>query len=261
MEDNNESLIEQAGEVVTPQEDGAAAAQGAEGEQNPAPAERDRQSHEDNRRYAAARHAGEQAGYDRAMREVNEKIASTGMRNPATGDRIENVDGLEAYGKAFRRQQVEQRAKAENRSVEEVQEEEDNRDFLRQARKQQETERQTEKQKARQRDFILRDAMAFQEAYPDVDLGKLESNKAFMRFCGSRYGKEPLAELYGDYIEIAGEAAQAAVARAESKSARTTGAGGGSGAEALTASQQKALDEWNRTYPSMKMTAKEFLGR
>ena len=38
-------------------------------------------------------------------------------------------------------------------------------------------------------------------------------------------------------------------------------AGSGSGGETLTGEQQKALDEWNRAFPQMRMTAKEFLSR
>ena len=52
---------EQVGEVVTPAEDGSAEQQ----EGVPAP-----QSHEDNRRFQAARLGGERAGYERAMREL-----------------------------------------------------------------------------------------------------------------------------------------------------------------------------------------------
>ena len=41
-----------------------------------------------------------------------------------------------------------------------------------------------------------------------------------------------------------------------------TASGGGSTSDArLTARQQRELDEWNAAYPSMKMTAKEFLNR
>ena len=51
------------GEVVTPAEDGAAEQPGAT--EMPMP-----QSHEDNRRFQAARRGGERAGYERAMREL-----------------------------------------------------------------------------------------------------------------------------------------------------------------------------------------------
>ena len=114
---------------------------------------------------------------------------------------------------------------------------------------------------AREREFIARDADEFMRRHPEVDLTLLDGDRAFRRFCGSRYGREPLAELYEDYVEIAGVQRSAALAGAGSKARRETGAGGGSGASTLTAAQQRDLDEWNRTFPEMKMTAKEFQSR
>ncbi len=262
MYEENESLdMEQDAGVVDPEED-EAAAQGAEDEESSGDADRGRQSHEDNRRYQAARRAGEQAGYDRAMAEVSRRISRSGMRDPSTGEAIRDLDGIEAYSKAYRTQQIAARAKAEGRSVAEVTEEEDNRDFIREQRQKAAEEKKREDAQSRQQAWIARDAAAFAEAYPDVDLKKLDGDAAFRRFCGSRYGREPLAELYEDYMEITGGAAQAAVARAGSKAARATGSGGGEGEAArLTAAQQRALDEWNRENPRMKMTAKEFLSR
>lgn len=258
--DENESLYgEQAGEVVEPQ-DGEAAAQ-AEGEKSPDTAEQGRQSHEDNRRYQAARRAGEQAGYERAQREYNERISRVGMRDPGTGEAIEDMDGLERYSKSVRAQRIAQKAKDEGRDVAEVQAEEDDRDFIRQQRAEKKRKDAENAETDRLRAFIARDAAEFTEAYPDVDLARLDNDKAFRRFCGSRYGREPLAELYEDYLEIAGEQRAAASAKAESRSRRETGAGSGSGGETLTARQQKELDEWNRAYPNMRMTAKEFLSR
>ena len=114
---------------------------------------------------------------------------------------------------------------------------------------------------AGQERWIARDAALFAAAYPDVDLAKLDGDTAFRRFCGSRYGKEPLASLYADWQELTETMKQAAAVRSESKAGRSTGAGVGSGADTLTAAQQRALDEWNRDYPHMRMTAKEFLSR
>ena len=111
------------------------------------------------------------------------------------------------------------------------------------------------------KDFINRDVQDFLRRHPEVDIGALDNNQAFLRFCGSRYGREPLADLYEDYQAIEGTAMEAARAAAESKSRRATGTGSGGGGQGLTVSQQRDLDEWNRTYPSMKMTAKEFLNR
>ena len=260
MEENERLSGEQSEEVVTPQDadDAADTAEGAESPENPEPG---RQTHEDNRRYQAARYAGEQAGYDKAMEEVSRRIKRAGMRDPVSGETIRDLDGLENYSKAYRAQQIQERAKAEGRSVAEITEEEDNRDFLRQARHEADERRKREEADARQQRWIAQDAAAFVEAFPEVDLGELDQDKAFRRFCGSRYGREPLADLYSDYLEIAGGARQAAAARRESKDKRATGTGGGAGGETLTAAQQRELDEWNRSYPDMKMTAKEFLTR
>lgn len=259
MEENESLYGDQAEEVVNPQaEDAAEDAEGAESSESP---EQSRQTQADNRRYQAARHAGEQAGYDRAMEEVNRRISRAGMRDPSTGETIRDLEGLEGYSKAYRRQQIEARAKAEGRSVAEVAEEEDNRDFIREQRREADERKKQEAEDAKLQRFIARDAAAFAEAYPDVDIAKLDSDTAFRKFCGSRYGREPLADLYGDWLELAGSARQAAAAKAERRDARSTGTGGGSGSDTLTAAQQKALDEWNRNYPNMKMTAKEFLSR
>lgn len=260
MEENESLGMEQAGEVVDPQ-DGNAAAQGAEGEKSSDSAGQSRQSHEDNRRYQAARRAGEQSGYLRAMNEVNERIRAVGMRDPSSGEAIGDIGGLENYSKSLRRQRIQERAKAEGRDAAEIEEEENDREFVRSERARARQKEAENAEERRQMAWIAQDAAAFSEAYPDVDLSKLDSDKAFRRFCGSRYGREPLAELYEDYLEIAGEQRAAALAKAEGKAQRETGAGSGSGAETLTARQQKALDEWNRENPRMKMTAKEFLSR
>jgi len=257
----NEDVIsygEAEEESVTPQGEDAAE---TEGEQNPDSAERDRQSHEDNRRYQAARRAGEDAGYQRAMDEISRRFTKLGMRDPTTGETITNIEGLEAYSKAARKQRIEARAKETGRSVAELTEEEDNSDFLREQRAEAAAKKKQDEEKAALERWVTLDAAAFTEAYPDVDLAELDGNKAFRKFCGSRYGREPLAGLYGDWLEITGAAGEAAVRKKSSKDERSTGAGGGAGGETLTAKQQKALDEWNRAYPHMKMTAKEFLSR
>ena len=260
MEENESLQREQAGEAVTPQE-GEAGAQAAQAGESSDSAGQSRQSHEDNRRYQAARRAGEQSGYQKARQEYNERIARIGMRDPSSGETIGDIDGLENYSKSIRRQRIQERAQAEGRDAAEIEEEENDRDFVREQRARARRQEAEEAENQRQIAWIAQDAQAFTEAYPDVDLAKLDSDKAFRRFCGSRYGKEPLAELYEDYVEIAGEQRAAALAKAGSKAQRETGTGGGSGGATLTAAQQKALDEWNRENPRMKMTAKEFLSR
>ena len=184
MDENERS--EEIGEIVPPAEDGSA----EQRDSAPTP-----QSHEDNRRFQAARLGGERAGYERAMRERAER---------------EKAD-----------------AEAE-----------------------------------RQKDWIAQDAAAFVRVHPDVDISKLDANAKFRRFCGSRYGKEPLSELYADWQELVGEEAAAkAVEKSAKKAERSTGAGGGGVSAGLTAAQQRELDEWNREFPHLKMTAKDFLER
>jgi len=261
MEENGILEGQEAG-VVNPQENGDAAAQDAEGGKSADNAGQSQQSHEDNRRYAAARRSGEQSGYARAMSEVDAQIAGMGMRNPNSGKLIENLEDLGEFNNAFRSQRIKQKAQETGRSEADIEEEELNREFISQARRRAETESKAQRSKDSAADFIRRDVTAFMEAYPDVDLGKLENNQAFRRFCGSRYGREPLADLYGDYLELAGSAQRSAMAKAESKQGRATGTGAGNeAAVSLTARQQKELDDWNREYPQMKMTAKEFLER
>ena len=260
MEDERLEM-EQSEDVVNPQEGDEAAEQSSEGEKSSGGAGRSQQSHEDNRRYQAARRSGEEAGYQRAVREMNQRIARAGMRNPGSGELIGDIDGLESFSASIRKQRIAEKAKREGRPEAEVEEEEANREFVSQSRREAAEKKKADEEAARQQKWIAEDVKDFAERFPDVDLGKLDGNKAFRQFCGSRYGKEPLGDLYEDYLEIAGNAAQAAVQKAESKKERATGTGGGSGADTLTASQQKELDEWNRNYPQLKMTAKEFLSR
>ena len=135
MDENERS--EEIGEVVPPAEDGSA----EQRDSAPTP-----QSHEDNRRFQAARLGGERAGYERAMRELAGR-------------------------------------ESERRSREEE-----------------------------QRRFIAEDAREFARRYPEANLAGLDASESFRRFCGSRYGREPLSELYADYLEVAGGALRAAQA-------------------------------------------------
>lgn len=54
--------------------------------------------------------------------------------------------------------------------------------------------------------FIAEDAREFARRYPEADLAGLDASESFRRFCGSRYGREPLSDLYADYLEVAGGA-------------------------------------------------------
>ena len=216
-----------------------------EGENDPAHATQGRaknQTREDN---SAARQARL-----RAEREADERIARSGMLNPTTGRPFRSMEELERFGKAQREAEVQRIAKQTGRSADDVRGEMNDRDFVRELREAAE----------QKREFLVQDAQNFREKYPGVDILKLEQNPNFRKFCGSRFGVEPLAELYDDYKAIVGSAESAGRAGAESRRSRSTGSGS-AGGEVLSASQQAALAQWNRDNPDMKMTAKEFLGR
>ena len=109
--------------------------------------------------------------------------------------------------------------------------------------------------------FVMADVDRFIREYPGVDLRAVLDDGDFLRFCGSRYGREPTAALYRDYCAVVRSAERAAVIRAESRAKRSTGSGGSGKWSGLTVSEKKLLDEWNAAYPNMRMTAAEFLRR
>lgn len=113
----------------------------------------------------------------------------------------------------------------------------------------------------REKAFVAGDLGNFMARYPEVDVRALDNDKAFRRFCGSRYAREPLADLYRDYLALAGNAMETARVREQSRTRRATGSGSSGVGTGLTAGEQRELDAWNKAFPSMKMTAKEFLER
>lgn len=256
-------------ELVNPQEGGDEEGSG-EGENDPAPAGQGgakTQTREDNSAARLARLRAERDTVARVTAETDEKIARMGMKNPATGELIRNMAELEKFGKLQRDAEIRNIAKRSGRSVGEVEAEMDDKDFIHKMRREYEEKERaaaaavsgtaTEEQR---RAFVEKDAQDFMSRHPNVGVAELIDNPRFREFCGSRFGKEPLADLYESYKKLTGEAESAGRAGAESRSRRSTGSGGGGGG-VLTPSQRASLDAWNRENPDMKMTAKEFLGR
>lgn len=220
------------------------------------------QSREEN---AAMRSMRLRAEADAAAAErakTDEMIASSGGINPYTGKPFAGLNDFLEYAKKFREGQIAEEAEKSGRTVEEVTEEWNDRDYVRKMRTQ-EQEQKTPAKTAQNEDvseFLRRDVQDFVTRHPDVDVAQLENNPAFRKFCGTRFMKEPLADLYDDYLEIKGGAEKAAVARSASRAERSTG-GGTTGGQALTPSQQNLLDQWNRENPDMAMSAKDFFRR
>lgn len=263
MEENMEVETPEEGSeggVVTA-ETGAEAEETA-GEKKQEAAEPARQSREENARYQAARKAGESAGFRRAEERYQSALAKLGLSDPDSGGAIDSLDVLESYADKARAARLKKAAAESGRTVQDLEEEEDAKEVVRKQKRERAEREKADAEAERQKDWIAQDAAAFVREHPDVDISKLDGNAKFRRFCGSRYGKEPLSELYADWQELVGEEAAAkAVEKAAKKAERSTGAGGGGVSAGLTAAQQRELDEWNREFPHLKMTAKDFLER
>lgn len=217
------------------------------------------QTHAERTAYKRMRQRAEKEMREQLQKEYDDRISGTGILNPYTGEPFRSVEEFEQYGKRFRADQLAEMAKQQNRPVEQLQREAEDRELANQKRREDAEKAKQSKRQKEQEQFIREDAEAFIEAHPEVDLRALTSNKQFLRFCGSRYGNEPLSELYDDFVEIAGAAAKAAVTKAQSKQARGVGGGSSTGGAALSAEQQTMLERWNRDHPEMKMSPKEYL--
>lgn len=221
------------------------------------------QSREENAAIRAARLRARREAETEAQRAAEERFASVGIVNPLTKKPFGSLKEWEDYGAAVKREQRAEEAKKTGRSVEELEEDAANREFLTRMRKEAEQRQRAEQTRAERRAFLEQDALDFVAKYPQMgvqEVAKLEQDKAFRRFCGSRFGREPLGNLYADYLALVGGAGKAAVAKAATKAARATGSGAAGGVT-LSPTQKNALDAWNAEYPEMAMTAKEFLGR
>ena len=225
---------------------------------------RQTQTRQDNAAIRAARIRAEREAVARSQREADERVARSGVINPYTGRPFQTVGELENYGARLRAAEIEQEARKTGRSVEEVKAEREDREFIRKMRTEREEAGKAAQAAAQaaaaQKAFMQRDLEGFLQKHPGVDVIKLTNNQQFLRFCGSRLGKEPLAALYDDFRGIVGEAESVGGARARSARSRSTGSGG-YGGEVLTAAQRRDLEAWNRENPDMRMTAKEFLGK
>ena len=221
------------------------------------------QSREENAAIRAARLRARREAETEAQRAAEERFTRAGIVNPQTGKPFGSLKEWEDYASAVKREQRAEEAKKTGRSVEELEEDEANRAFLTRMRKEAEQRQRAEQTRAERRAFLEQDALDFVAKYPQMgvqEVAKLEQDKAFRQFCGSRFGREPLGNLYADYLALVGGAGKAAVAKAATKTARSTGSGAAGGVT-LSPTQKNALDAWNAEYPEMAMTAKEFLGR
>ena len=245
------------GEVVDPQQEAETEASDPD---DAGQEERRRQSREENAAIRAARIAARREAEAEISRRTDEDIAASGVMNPYTNKPFSSVKEFREYGKTIRQAEIRKQARETGRTEEEVEAELADKDFVRKMRQQADRENAERRNREEREAFIRKDVQDFVRRHPDVDLEKLENNKSFLKYCGTRFGREPLGDLYEDYLEVVGEAGRAAVAKQAGRSERSTG-GGNTGGTPITASQQRSLDAWNAANPDMQMTAKEFLRR
>lgn len=219
------------------------------------------QSHADNAAARAARIRAEQETEARLRRQYDEAVAGMGVVNPYTGDTIRSFEDFKAYGEQFRKESLKAEAQRQGKTVEELEAERADKDLLRRLREQERVRQTAQQAEAERRDFMARDLADFVEAFPGVDVAKLEADPKFRKFAGKRLYREPLKELYGDFVELVGQTERAAAAKVAGKRERSTGGGQGGGGVTLSPTQARALEEWNAENPELKMTAKEFLER
>ncbi|MBR2365907.1 MAG: hypothetical protein IKC50_00315 [Oscillospiraceae bacterium] len=255
-EDGEEILGDGQAQAVDAQEDADAASEETVTEPDPTP----KQTREENAAIRAARLKASKDAREAALREADAEIAAAGIENPYTKKPFSSMKEFKEYAAQVKRARLEEEADRTGRTVEELEEDAENRAFLSRLRKQIQWQEMGEFAQGEE-SFVSRDLRDFVEKHPEMNspekLEALENNKAFRRFCGSRFGKEPLAELYEAFQDLVGTSGAAAVAKAASKNDRSTG-GGSSGGVTLTPSQKRELDEWNRANPDMPMTEREF---
>lgn len=262
MDEFNPTLSGGEQEDVDLQNGADAGAQGEGQGEQPGADNADQQRRQFNAAMAAARRRAEKDTEERMRLQTDDDIRNLRIPNPAKpGSYFTSKKDLEDYSGALRRAEAEKRAKAEGRSTEDVLEDDEDRAFIRAQRAEAKKAEEAKRQKAERDKFIGEDIDDFRRRYPKVDIAALDTNPAFRKFAGSRYGKEYLADLYGDFVELVGEAAASAAAKSDDKAARSTGHGSGGGTGTLTAAQRAELKQWNEEHPEMAMTEKEFYER
>jgi len=221
-----------------------------------------KQSREDNHAAKAARQRAEReakAEIEKARREAkaefNNLLKNSGVKNPYTEKNFESIEEFTEYGQKLKEAEQRERAEEEGKTLAEIQQEDADKEYL--ARKRQEDSEKADKEKADER--VKEDLAELTERYPDVDVSNLLTNDSFLKFAGTRLGHEPLADLYSDFVDLVGTAEKNGRLK-DTRGSRSTGSGDQGGVR-LSAGQQRALEEWNRNYPELKMTPKEFLNQ
>lgn len=148
------------------------------------------------RAYYAEKKRQAKAAKQQELEIVEAKIGNvnpfTGLKIEDDGDKQEYEEMLLAKEKGYNPKDVTQMSKfrKEQRMTNRISE----------------LEKQAQEFKAQEEEriFIQEDKLKFKEAYPEVDLADLvNNNDKFASFAKGRVGKEPLADIYKDFLEQA----------------------------------------------------------
>ena len=209
----------------------------------------------ENNRMAAARRSGDRAGYSRAQKEADEKIAVYGRVDPRTGKKISSVDDVLSFLKGQEDEEIAAEASRTKRSAEDIRRE-------REAKRIGERQMEAERQKEDEKKYFQRDAADFIDVYGKETFDKLMKDEDFADYADGKIGKRPLTDIFERYQRLSGKAERVGREKREDKAARSTGSGSGTGANnGLSTSEKAALDNWNQRYPNMKMTEAEWKKR
>lgn len=223
-----------------------------------------KQSREDNHIAKAARQKAEReakAAIERAKAEAkaeyNQLLQNSGVKNPYTEKSFKSIEEFQEYGQRIKEAEQKERAEEEGKTLAEIQQEDADKEYLAKKRQEDSERANNEKVQEMANTRAKEDLAEFAERYPDIDVSNVITNEAFKKFAGTRLGVEPLADLYDDFTELVGEAEKNGRLK-DTRGNRSTGSGNQGGVR-LSASQQRDLEEWNRQYPELKMTPREFL--
>jgi hypothetical protein len=132
---------------------------------------------------------------------VKGMIEALGGENPYTGEKIEDSADVDEY---LMMRELEKQGKDPVSDYHKA---------VKQKAK--ETASQAQEETQRQQEIA-----EFAEKYPNVDMQTLLSNERFVRFAGKRVGKEPLSDIYADYLSFTSDIEYAAEAKQRAKSAK-----------------------------------------
>lgn len=205
--------------------------------------DRRRQSREENKAYAAARRSAEKER-DALITEMEESARALGFpsweayRQALTADagQADNTQvNIENVGEITRPEQSDRMASDRTAA---------------------QTDWAAEKQKR-----LLNEMFSLSQAYPEVELKALLKDRKFKEFADKRAG--PLIERYRDYRAFVNGVEEEALRRMEKKTERSMSGpvAGGDGNYGLTGAEQSSLAQWNKRYPELKMTPKEWAKR